>query len=386
MAEKILFIDRDGVLIQEPSEDYQIDSLEKLEFVPGVFRALGAIRERGDYYFAMVSNQDGLGTASFPEETFYPAHEKMLRALKGEGISFDAIHIDPSMPEDDSPNRKPRTGMLKEYFSSEYDLEHSLVIGDRLSDIELAANLSCRAVWFADKSRMQELKTDDARRKGLEDVCIAVTKDWFEIASLLMGDQLSLLPHRKAETRRKTAETDIYIRLDLDGSGEGSISTGLKFFDHMLSQIPRHAGIDLDIKVDGDLEVDEHHTIEDTGLALGRVFLEALGDKRGISRYGFLLPMDEALARTAVDFSGRPWLVWNVPFTREYVGDMPTEMLFHFFKSFSDEAKCNLHIQAEGENQHHLAEAVFKGFARAVGMAIKRDPLDMALPSTKGAL
>lgn len=386
MAKKILFIDRDGVLIQEPSEDYQIDSLEKLEFVPGVFRALGAIRERGDYYFAMVSNQDGLGTASFPEETFYPAHEKMLRALKGEGIRFDAIHIDPSMPEDDSPNRKPRTGMLKEYFSSEYDLEHSLVIGDRLSDIELAANLSCRAVWFADKSRRQELKTEEARQKGLEDVCIAVTKDWFEIAALLMGDKLSLLPHRKAETRRKTAETDIYIRLDLDGSGEGNISTGLKFFDHMLSQIPRHAGIDLDIKVDGDLEVDEHHTIEDTGLALGRVFLEALGDKRGISRYGFLLPMDESLARTAVDFSGRPWLVWDVPFTREYVGDMPTEMVFHFFKSFSDEAKCNLHIQAEGENQHHLAEAVFKGFARAVGMAIKRDPLDMALPSTKGAL
>jgi len=386
MPKRILFIDRDGVLIREPSEDFQIDSLDKLEFVPGVFRSLAEIREKSGYWFAMVTNQDGLGTESFPEESFLPPHELLMRTLAGEGIHFDAVHIDPSFPEDRSPNRKPGTGMLQSYVSPEFDLEHSLVIGDRLSDLELAKNLSCRAIWFVPAARKSELESGRAAELRLKDICIAVTDDWREIANILLGGASGILPSRKAQIRRKTEETDVSIDLNLDGGGEGAADTGLKFFDHMLNQLPRHGGFDLSIQAAGDLEVDEHHTIEDTGLALGEAFRKALGDKRGVQRYGFLLPMDESLAQAAVDFSGRPWLVWEVDFSREYVGDTPTEMFMHFFKSFSDAAGCNLHIKAAGENQHHLAEAVFKAFARAVGMAVKRNPLDFSLPSTKGAL
>ena len=334
MKKRVLFIDRDGTLIQEPPVDYQVDSLEKLEFYPKVIRNLYFIRKHLDFELVMVSNQDGLGTPSFPEETFWPAHNKMLKTLEGEGISFDAIYIDPSFPEDNSPNRKPRTGMLGKYFSEEYDLANSYVI----------------------------------------------SPDWDRIAEYLFAGE------RCAEVQRTTKETDIYVSLDLDGSGRTQINTGLGFFNHMLEQIGKHAGIDLTIRVKGDLEVDEHHTIEDTALALGEALARALGDKRGIERYGYALPMDDCLCSVALDFGGRPWLVWDATFRREKIGDMPTEMFLHFFKSLSDAARMNLNIRAEGENEHHKIEGIFKAFARSVRMAIRRDIYHYNLPSTKGII
>lgn len=381
----VLFIDRDGVLLIEPADDYQIDTLKKFAFVPGVISALSSIRKRTDLHFAMVTNQDGLGTESYPEETFWPYHQLMLDTLRGEGVIFDAIHIDKTMPEENAPTRKPGTAMLRQYIEQDqidYDLKNSFVIGDRLTDIQLAGNLGCRAIWFADPSRKGELTTAGIDNEDLSDRCALITDSWQEVESFIISQTTS----RRVVIERKTKETDIRIELNLDGSGLSDISTGLKFFDHMLDQLARHSGCDLFIRVDGDLEVDEHHTIEDTALALGEAFLKALGDKRGISRYGFLLPMDDSLAQAAVDFSGRPWIIWEVEFTRDMVGDVPTEMLYHFFKSFSDQARCNLALKAQGDNSHHIAEALFKAFARAVGMAVKRDLDDKRLPTTKGSL
>ncbi|MGK7394017.1 MAG: bifunctional histidinol-phosphatase/imidazoleglycerol-phosphate dehydratase HisB [Candidatus Cyclobacteriaceae bacterium M3_2C_046] len=366
MKKKILFIDRDGTIIVEPPEDHQIDSLEKLEFIPKSISNLRKIAEETDFELVMVTNQDGLGTDSFPEDTFWPAHQKMLKTLSGENVSFKAIHIDRSFEHENLPTRKPGIAMLEAYQSSEYDLSQSFVIGDRPSDVLLARNLGCKSIFFSSKQ-------DDTA-----DFC---SDDWDQIYQYLR------LPARIASVQRNTNETQISIYLNLDGSGLCNIHTGLGFFDHMLDQLGKHSGADLEIKVAGDLEVDEHHTIEDTALALGECFLRALGNKRGINRYGFLLPMDDALAQVALDFSGRPWLVWQAEFKREKVGDMPTEMFFHFFKSFSDASKSNINIKVEGDNEHHKIEAIFKGFAKSIKMAIARDiqKLDN-LPSTKGVL
>ena len=371
---KALFIDRDGTLIVEP-EDEQIDSLEKLEFIPGVFRNLYNIRKNLDYELVIVSNQDGLGTDSFPEETFWPAQNKMLKAFENEGVTFDDILIDKSFPADNAPTRKPRTGLMGKYMSGDYDLANSFVIGDRLTDIELAKNLGAKGILFNDGSLAKELE-----KTGLAEHCVLVSSDWDNIYACVAA------PERTAEVKRTTRETDIFVRLNLDGSGVCNISTGLNFFDHMLNQIGRHAGIDLEISVKGDLEVDEHHTIEDTALALGEAFQKAVGNKKGMERYGFCLPMDDCLAQVAIDFGGRPWLVWEAEFKREKVGDVPTEMFMHFFKSFSDAAKCNLNIKAEGTNEHHKIEAIFKALAKAIKMAIKRDIFNFELPSTKGKL
>jgi len=371
---KALFIDRDGTLIVEP-EDEQIDSLEKLEFIPGVFRNLYNIRKNLDYELVIVSNQDGLGTDSFPEETFWPAQNKMLKAFENEGVTFDDILIDKSFPADNAPTRKPRTGLMGKYMSGDYDLANSFVIGDRLTDIELAKNLGAKGILFNDGSLAKELE-----KTGLAEHCVLVSSDWDDIYACVAA------PERTAEVKRTTRETDIFVRLNLDGSGVCNISTGLNFFDHMLNQIGRHAGIDLEISVKGDLEVDEHHTIEDTALALGKAFQKAVGNKKGMERYGFCLPMDDCLAQVAIDFGGRPWLVWEAEFKREKVGDVPTEMFMHFFKSFSDAAKCNLNIKAEGTNEHHKIEAIFKALAKAIKMAIKRDIFNFELPSTKGKL
>ena len=373
---RALFIDRDGTIVKEPPVDYQLDSLEKLEFYPKVFRNLYFIRKNLDFEFVMVSNQDGLGTASFPEEDFQPAHDLILKTLEGEGITFDDILIDRSMPGDHSPNRKPRTGMLERYLSGEYDLANSYVIGDRLTDIELAENLGAKGIWLQAPDEADALLA--AYEKPLKPVLI--TDDWDRITEFLYAGE------RCATIRRSTKETDILIEMNLDGKGTTSISTGLGFFDHMLEQIGKHAGIDLTIQVKGDLEVDEHHTIEDTGIALGEAFLQALGNKRGIERYGFTLPMDDCLCSVALDFGGRPWLVWDARFKREKIGDMPTEMFHHFFKSLSDAARMNLNIKAEGENEHHKIEGIFKAFAKAIKMAIRRDIYHYELPSTKGIL
>lgn len=369
---RVLFIDRDGTLIIEPPDE-QIDSLEKLEFYPGVISWLSKIANESDFELVMVTNQDGLGTEKFPEETFWPAHTKMLKTLENEGITFSKIFIDRSFPHENKPTRKPGTGMLQEYLSSDYDLKNSFVIGDRLTDVELAKNLNSKAILINNGSLEQKLK--DA---SLEPYCDLVTTSWADIYSLLSK------PSRKASVRRMTKETDISIELNLDGSGKSSIQTGLAFFDHMLDQLARHGSLDLTIAVKGDLHIDEHHTIEDTALALGETFLKALGDKRGIERYGFLLPMDDCLAQVAIDFGGRPWLVWEAEFKREKIGEMPTEMFLHFFKSFSDTAKCNLNIKAEGTNEHHKIEAIFKAFAKAIKMAVKKEGSE--LPSTKGVL
>jgi imidazoleglycerol-phosphate dehydratase / histidinol-phosphatase len=371
---KALFIDRDGTLIFEP-EDEQIDSLEKLEFIPGVFRNLFNIQKNLDYELIIVSNQDGLGTDSYPEETFWPAQNKMLKAFENEGITFDDILIDKSFPADNAPTRKPRTGLLGKYMNGDYDLANSFVIGDRLTDIELAKNLDAKGILVNDGSLAEEME-----KTGLADYCALITSDWDDIYACVAA------PERTAEVKRTTKETDICVRLNLDGSGVCNISTGLNFFDHMLNQIGRHSGVDLEILVKGDLEVDEHHTIEDTGLALGEVFQKAVGNKKGMERYGFCLPMDDCLAQAAIDFGGRPWLVWDAEFKREKVGDMPTEMFMHFFKSFSDTAKCNLNIKAEGTNEHHKIEAIFKALAKAIKMAVKRDLYNFELPSTKGKL
>lgn len=372
---KILFIDRDGTLIVEPPEDYQVDSLEKLEYYPGVFAALLSIRKKTDFEFVMVSNQDGLGTDLFPEEDFEVPHNRMIKTFKNQGIEFDDILIDGSLPEENSPNRKPRTGMMKKYIKGDYDLESSYVIGDRLTDMELAKNLGAKGIYLADETAYSEIVNN-----SLSDTCVFHSNSWEKVAEYLISTE------RKTYVRRVTGETDIEVELSLDGSGKSKISTGLKFFDHMLEQIPKHGNMDLKIEVKGDLDVDEHHTIEDTGLALGEAFFKALGDKKGIFRYGFLLPMDDSLARVAVDFGGRNWIVWEAEFRREKIGDMPTEMFFHFFKSFSDAARCNLNIKVEGDNEHHKIEAIFKAFAKAVMMAVRKDPDSDRLPSTKGVL
>ena len=373
---RILFIDRDGTIIKEPPVDYQVDSLEKLEFVPGAICNLARIAQKLDFQLVMVTNQDGLGTPSFPEETFWPAHHKMLETLKGEGIRFSAIHIDRSFPEDNAPTRKPRTGMLKDYLSGNYDLDNSFVIGDRLTDVELAKNMGCKAILI----KAQEEAIPLLKEQNLKDYCVLCSTRWDEIADFLFNKE------RKVTVERNTSETKIKVTLNLDGTGSCDISTGLGFFDHMLEQIGRHSGCDLQIKVKGDLHVDEHHTIEDTALALGEALKKALGDKRGIERYGFSLPMDDCMAHVAIDFGGRPWLVWKAKFKREKVGDLPTEMFYHFFKSLADAATANIYIKAKGKNEHHKIEAIFKALARAIKAAIRKDPLNRQLPSTKGLL
>ena len=375
---KVLFIDRDGTLIREP-EDQQIDSFEKLEFYPEVFTYLKKIAQELDFELVMVTNQDGLGTASFPENTFWPVHDLMIKCFENEGIIFSNQHIDRTFAKDNAPTRKPNTGLLKAYFSEDYDLKNSFVIGDRLTDIELAKNLGAKGIYINDNTFFgtEEISTT---QEGLVMYTALETNSWSEIYEFLK------LKSRTGKISRTTNETDIQITLNLDGTGKSNISTGLAFFDHMLDQIARHGQMDLDIKVVGDLEVDEHHTIEDTAIALGELFSKTLGDKLGIERYGFCLPMDDCLAQVAIDFGGRNWLVWAADFKREYIGKMPTEMFVHFFKSFSDGAKCNLNIKAEGTNEHHKIEAIFKAFAKSIKMAVKRDANKMILPSTKGTL
>lgn len=374
MKKKVLFIDRDGTLIIEPPIDYQVDSFEKLEFYPKMIRNLSFICEKLDFERVMVTNQDGLGTSSFPEDDFWPIHRLVMRTLEGEGITFQDVLIDRSFPEDNAPTRKPRLGMLSKYLDGEYDLANSFVIGDRSSDVELAKNLGCKAILLQPDTVCLEDRPD------LLESCVLVTSDWDKVAEFLFAGE------RRAEVRRTTKETDILIQLNLDGTGKSDIDTGLGFFNHMLEQIAKHGNMDLTVKVKGDLEVDEHHTIEDTGLALGECLYEALGNKRGIERYGFCLPMDDCLCQVALDFGGRPWLVWNATFQREKIGDMPTEMFLHFFKSLSDSARMNLNIKAEGENEHHKIEGIFKAFARSLKMAVQRDIYHFEVPSSKGTL
>ena len=369
---KVLFIDRDGTLILEP-RDEQIDSLEKLEFYPGIFTWLGKIARATDYELVMVTNQDGLGTSTFPEDTFWPAQNKLITALENEGIKFSEILIDRSFGHENKPTRKPRTGLLTHYLAGNYDLKNSYVIGDRLTDIELAKNLNAKGILINDGALTAKLKTEK-----LEGYCELITTTWEEIYQLLTSSK------RTSQVTRATKETQVSIELNLNGTGQSQIQTGLAFFDHMLEQVAKHGSVDLNIKTVGDLHIDEHHTIEDTAITLGEAFQKALGDKRGIERYGFCLPMDDCLAQVTLDFGGRPWLVWDAEFKREKVGDVPTEMFMHFFKSFSDAAKCNLNIQAQGTNEHHKIESIFKAFAKAIKMAIKQE--GNQLPSTKGVL
>lgn len=373
---RVLFIDRDGTLVVEPPVDYQLDSLEKLEFIPGVFRNLHFIARNLDFERVIVTNQDGLGTPSFPMETFLPAHEKMLRAFENEGITFDDIIIDRTFEHEHQPTRKPGTALLGKYMTGDYDLENSFVIGDRITDIQLARNLGAKGILLQPYETGRKW-VDDAE---LGDTCVLITDSWDRIAEFLRAGS------RKMTVVRTTSETDIRITLDLDGNGITKISTGLGFFDHMLEQIGRHSGFDLEISVKGDLYVDEHHTIEDTALALGEALRKALGDKRGIERYGFMLPMDDCNCTVALDFGGRPWLVWETEFRRERIGDVPTEMFFHFFKSLSDAALMNLYIKAEGQNEHHKIEGIFKALARSLKAAVRRDIFRFTLPSTKGTL
>ena len=379
MPKRVLFIDRDGTLVVEP-ENYQLDCLTKLEFYPKVFQYMSKIAKELDFELAIVTNQDGLGTDSFPEDTFWPTQNFIIKAFENEAIQFDEIFIDKSFPEDNAPTRKPRTGMLTKYLNNpEYDLENSFVIGDRITDVELAKNLGSKAIFIKNEESLggNEIATS---LEELQNVIALQTIDWQKIYEFLK------LQQRIASIKRTTNETDIAITLNLDGTGKSNIDTGISFFDHMLDQIARHGQMDLDIQVKGDLEVDEHHTIEDTAIALGEVFANALGNKLGIERYGFCLPMDDCLAQVAIDFGGRNWLVWETEFKREMIGKMPTEMFFHFFKSFTDGAKANLNIKAEGTNEHHKIEAIFKAFAKAIKVAVKRDVEKMILPSTKGML
>lgn len=373
MLKKAIFIDRDGTIIKEPADE-QIDSLEKLEFVPGAISGLRRLAEL-DYELVLVSNQDGLGTASFPEETFLPAHEKMLRTLQGEGICFSEQLIDRTFPADNAPTRKPNTGMLRHYMDGSYDMASSFVVGDRTTDVELARNLGARGILLQEATRGREM----LKAAGLEAACALVTADWHAVAEFVRRTQ------RRAVVVRTTSETDIRIEIDLDG-GQSHVDTGLKFFDHMLTQLPHHAGIALTAVCRGDLDIDEHHTMEDVAISLGEAIRTALGDKRGIERYGFVLPMDDCRAMALLDFGGRADFDWDVPFTREYVGDTPTEMYKHFFHSLSSAMQCNLHIRARGENNHHLIEGVFKAFARALRMAVRRDAFCYDLPSSKGML
>jgi imidazoleglycerol-phosphate dehydratase/histidinol-phosphatase len=375
---KVLFIDRDGTIIKETADE-QIDAFEKMVFYPKVFTFLGKIAKELDYELVMITNQDGLGTDSFPEETFWPVQNFILKSFENEGVVFDKVFLDRTFPHENADTRKPGTGLLKAYFSDDYDLANSFVIGDRLTDMELANNLGTKGIFINDNTN---LGTDEitVKREALNDVIVLENNDWENIYDFLK------LKDRVAEITRNTNETNIYIKLNLDGTGIGNIDTGLSFFDHMLDQLARHGQMDLDIKVKGDLEVDEHHTIEDTAIALGEVFHKALGNKLGIERYGFCLPMDDCLAQVAIDFGGRNWLVWETKFKREMIGKMPTEMFNHFFKSFTDGAKANLNIKAEGSNEHHKIEAIFKAFAKAIKMAVKRDVDKMVLPSTKGIL
>ncbi|HLZ16371.1 MAG TPA: bifunctional histidinol-phosphatase/imidazoleglycerol-phosphate dehydratase HisB [Cyclobacteriaceae bacterium] len=376
---KVLFIDRDGTINVEPANDPQIDSLDKLEFVGGVFTWLGKIAREGEYELVMVTNQDGLGTSSFPEETFWPVQNMIIKTLAGEGIKFSDIFVDGSLPEENKPTRKPGTAMLTKYLGGDYDLKKSLVIGDRITDIQLAKNLGAKGILFNSKS-----SETDLIEKGLREDCALITGSWEAVYQAVKKKRI-------ASRTRTTKETNISVEINLDGQGKASINTGLGFFDHMLEQIAKHAQTDLQIVAQGDLYIDEHHTVEDTAITLGEAFLDALGDKRGIERYGFGppagragLPMDDCLAQVAIDFGGRPWLVWEAEFKREKIGEVPTEMFFHFFKSFSDAAKCNLNIKAEGTNEHHKIEAIFKAFAKAIKMAVRKE--GDQLPSTKGTL
>ncbi len=364
---KVLFIDRDGTLIWEPPDTFQIDSFDKLKFLPGVFTYLRKIAKELDYELVMVTNQDGLGTESFPENTFWPVQNFIIEAFEKEGIVFSEVCIDKSLESENKPTRKPNTGMLTKYLNGDYNLKNSFVIGDRLTDVKLAENLGCKAIF---------IKNYDLTNGNIDQ---GVDK-WEDIYNFFK------LPSRISEYKRKTNETDISIKLNLDGSGKAEINTGLNFFNHMLEQIVRHGNLDLSIQVKGDLQIDEHHTIEDVAITLGETFYSALGNKLGIERYGFCLPMDDCLAQVALDFGGRNWIVWETEFKREKIGDVPTELFFHFFKSFSDAAKCNLNIKAEGTNEHHKIEAIFKAFAKAIKMAVKRDKENMSLPSTKGVL
>lgn len=378
MAQKILFIDRDGTIIKETADE-QIDAFEKVTFYPKSLTYLSKIALELDFKLVMITNQDGLGTLSFPEERFWPVHDFILKTFENEGVVFDEVLIDKTFPHQNAPTRKPGIGLLQKYFSASYDLENSFVIGDRLTDVELAKNLGSKAIFINDNTNLGTSEIS-VKREELNSIISLETNDWKQIYELLK------FGNRTASVYRKTNETEIQINLNLDGNGKSNIQTGLAFFDHMLDQLSRHGQMDLDIQVKGDLQVDEHHTIEDTAIALGEVFARALGNKLGIERYGFCLPMDDCLAQVAIDFGGRSWLMWQAPFKREKIGDMPTEMFFHFFKSFADGAKANLNIKAEGFNEHHKIEAIFKAFAKAIKAAVKRDAEKMILPSTKGML
>ena len=379
-GKRVLFIDRDGTMIKEYPPLYQIDSLEKVTFYPFALKYLGKIYEELDYEFVLVSNQDGLGTPKFPESDFWPAHNLVMNTFAGEGIFFKEELVDRSYPEDGLDTRKPGVGMFKKYLNNpEYDIPGSYVIGDRITDVQLAKNLGCKALWLKNNAALGGAEVKDSMEELEKSVALA-TISWKDIYEFLKKES------RVIKHIRKTSETEIDIEINLDGSGKAHIQTGLEFFNHMLDQIARHGLIDLNVEAKGDLEIDEHHTIEDTGIALGEAIVKALGDKRGIERYGFALPMDEAEAKVLIDFGGRNWIIWNADFSRERVGDVPTEMFFHFFKSFSDAAKCNLHIECRGENEHHKIEAIFKAFAKAIKMAVKKDPLKNYLPSTKGTL
>ncbi len=380
MAKRVLFIDRDGTLILEDPPTYQLDSYDKLTFYPHVFEFMTKIAQELDYELVMVTNQDGLGTEKFPESSFWPLHNLVMKTLEGEGIHFSEVLIDKTYPHENAPTRKPGTGMLTRYMNNpEYDLAHSFVIGDRITDVQLAKNLGCKAIWLNEDASLGADEISD-QVSALKDTIALETLHWSRIYEFL---KLGL---RRVSHARNTNETQIQVDLNVDGNGTSTISTGIGFFDHMLEQIARHGKMDLQVAVKGDLHIDEHHTIEDTGIALGEAFAKALADKTGMERYGFALPMDDADAKVLIDFGGRNWIVWNTDFKREKIGEMPTEMFFHFFKSFSDGAKCNLHIDCKGDNEHHKIEAIFKAFAKAIRMAVKRDPLSNYLPSTKGVL
>ena len=376
---RVLFIDRDGTLIKEAPPTYQIDSFEKLEFYPDMFTWMKKIATELNYELVMVSNRDGLGTDSFPEKDFLAVHGFIMKSLENEGIHFDRILIDRTYPAQNASTRKPGTGLLTDYINGHYDLPNSFVIGDRITDVQFAKNLGTKAIWLNNDPHLGGTEIKD-NLQLLREVIALETTSWKAIYDYLKLGQ-RIITHE-----RNTRETKIKIQLNLDGTGKSNISTGLNFFDHMLDQLGRHSGVDLDIKTEGDLHIDEHHSIEDTAIALGEIFALALGNKKGIERYGFILPMDDALARVAIDFGGRSWLVWDAEFKREKVGDMPTEMFYHFFKSFSDAARCNLNIQATGDNEHHKIESIFKGLAKAIKMAIRRDPENDQLPTTKGIL